>query len=138
MKGDLTTRDRKGQSACASAPSFRMEVQLHDLLMKGKRGSRLLQIDLPQTLPEPIFPQRPEALGDVRLDAVARPNKDHPYQRRWTAPLIYRAMRGWLFPYIRSRVLPGTFTRSLPICSPSGNATSIVTIAGPSTTGSKA
>lgn len=27
-----------------------------------------------------------------------------PARRHWTVPLIYRTMRGWLFPYVRSRV----------------------------------
>ena len=32
-----------------------------------------------------------------------------PEKRDWTLPQVYRTMRGWLFPYIRSRVLPGDF-----------------------------
>jgi MoaA/NifB/PqqE/SkfB family radical SAM enzyme len=32
-----------------------------------------------------------------------------PARRHWTKPLIYRALRGWLFPYIESRLLPGEF-----------------------------
>jgi len=30
-------------------------------------------------------------------------------RRKWTAPLVLRAMNGWLFPYVRSRMLPGPF-----------------------------
>jgi sulfatase maturation enzyme AslB (radical SAM superfamily) len=29
--------------------------------------------------------------------------------RHWTPGQIYHAMRGWAFPYIKSRVLPGNF-----------------------------
>src|SRR5206468_8599384 len=32
-----------------------------------------------------------------------------PYARRWRAPDILRTMNGWLFPYLKSRVLPGDF-----------------------------
>jgi MoaA/NifB/PqqE/SkfB family radical SAM enzyme len=32
-----------------------------------------------------------------------------PQKRHWTSSEIYRTMRGWLFPYIRSRVTPGDF-----------------------------
>ena len=54
------------------------------------------------TLPEPKFPQHPELLND--------PGPAVPPERRdWTAPEIYRKMRGWLFPYVRSRVYPGDF-----------------------------
>ena len=35
--------------------------------------------------------------------------KPDPHRRRWTAPLVIRCLRGWLTPYIRSRVLPGDF-----------------------------
>lgn len=31
------------------------------------------------------------------------------WRRQWGARPIYRAMRGWLYPYVRSRVLPGDF-----------------------------
>jgi len=53
-------------------------------------------------LPEPVFPQYPEKLSDP---GPGRP----PEKRDWTLPLVYRAIRGWLYPYIRSRILPGDF-----------------------------
>ncbi len=53
-------------------------------------------------LPEPIFPQFPEKLND--------PGPEAPLQyRKWGAKEVYRKVRGWMFPYIRSRVLPGDF-----------------------------
>jgi MoaA/NifB/PqqE/SkfB family radical SAM enzyme len=61
-------------------------------------------------LPEPVFPQHPELLVEDHpheLDPRAHP--ENPYRRRWALPLIYRAMRGWLFPNLKSRVLPGDF-----------------------------
>src|SRR5581483_10096860 len=53
-------------------------------------------------LPQPVFPHYSEKLSDPG-PATA------PEHRDWTLPLIYRKMRGWLFPYLRSRVLPGDF-----------------------------
>jgi len=93
-------------------PSFRLDVHLHELLMKPApaRGPLLLaeQTAEPEVFPEPVFPQHPELLAaddnyeeNLRL---ARANKRH-----WTAPMVYRAMRGWLFPDIKSRVLHGPF-----------------------------
>jgi MoaA/NifB/PqqE/SkfB family radical SAM enzyme len=86
-----------------SSPRFRVDVQLHDLLMnKDRRTSLLPKPAEPLTLPDPVYPQHPELLDVPDLEGI-------PDQRKWTAPLVYRAMRGWLFPYIRSRVLPGDF-----------------------------
>jgi MoaA/NifB/PqqE/SkfB family radical SAM enzyme len=52
-------------------------------------------------LPEPLFPQRPELLSS------------HPWpgdrERHWTPAQIYHAFRGWAFPYVKSRLLPGDF-----------------------------
>jgi MoaA/NifB/PqqE/SkfB family radical SAM enzyme len=53
-------------------------------------------------LPEPPFPRRPELLGDADDEPVVQ-------ERHWPATLVYRKMRAWLFPYVKSRVLPGHF-----------------------------
>ncbi len=85
--------------------SFRVDVQLHDLLVNksGRGPQNLLPAPAePQTLPEPVFPAHPE------LQSLADPEV-FPDKRAWPAPLVYRAMRGWLFPYLRSRVMPGIF-----------------------------
>ncbi|HEY1221433.1 MAG: radical SAM protein [Bryobacteraceae bacterium] len=85
--------------------TFRVDVQLHDLLVnRNGRGpqSLLPAAGEPHTLPEPVFPGRPE------LQSVGDPEV-FPDKRDWSAPLIYRAMRGWLFPYLRSRTRPGIF-----------------------------
>jgi MoaA/NifB/PqqE/SkfB family radical SAM enzyme len=52
-------------------------------------------------LPEPAFPHRPELLTND-----PRPGDG---ERHWTPRQIYHAMRGWAFPYLKSRVLPGDF-----------------------------
>jgi MoaA/NifB/PqqE/SkfB family radical SAM enzyme len=41
---------------------------------------------------------------------LGTPGPDAPPERRhWNKEKVYRTMRGWLFPYVRSRVLPGEF-----------------------------
>ena len=93
-----------------AAPSFRLDVQLHELLTKAP-APRPLLLQAPgdkQTLPEPVFPQHPRLMAQddnyEEMLALARVNK-----RPWKSDKIYRAMKGWLFPYMKSRVLPGQF-----------------------------
>jgi MoaA/NifB/PqqE/SkfB family radical SAM enzyme len=94
-----------------SIAPFRLDVPLHDLLVK--RPARAMAAPPPTShpkgLPDPVFPLHPELLGEADEVIPDRDRNASPYQRRWTAPLVYRAMRGWLFPYIKSRVLPGDF-----------------------------
>jgi len=84
--------------------SFRLDVQLHDVLMKPAPRPPLPAPSQPQVLPEPLFPQHPE----LQVPVDHQPHVP-PARRKWTAPLILRAMRGWLVPYLRSRVLLGQF-----------------------------
>ena len=86
----------------APAPAkFRIDVAMHDLLM---HTSKAPVPPKPEglTLPEPVFPQYPELSNDPGPEVA-------PERRRWGRKNIYRASRGWLFPYVRSRVLPGEF-----------------------------
>ena len=75
--------------------------------MKPPEQSRLL---LPpptrkgQKLPAPVFPQHPELMSAPDGDFFPTNGK-----RSHKAKHIYRAMRGWVFPFIRSRILPGDF-----------------------------
>ena len=84
----------------ATAPKFRIDVDIHNLLMHS--APELVKPPVPKgmTLPEPIFPQYPEKLSDPGPETI-------PESRDWKWPEVYRKMRGWLFPYVRSRVLPG-------------------------------
>jgi len=85
----------------ASPAKFRIDVAMHDLLMHTSKPP-LVPKSEGLTLPEPQFPQYPERLKD--------PGPEQPPEKRqWSREEIYRKMRGWLFPYIRSRVLPGEF-----------------------------
>ncbi|MGA7240279.1 MAG: radical SAM protein, partial [Bryobacteraceae bacterium] len=92
------------QQAHKPKSTFRVDVQLHELLVqKNARPKSLLPNPVqPQTLPDPIFPSRPELVNLADPGTV-------PEKRSWQAAHIYRAMRGWLFPYVRSRVAPGDF-----------------------------
>ena len=56
----------------------------------------------PRTLPDPIFPRRPDLLRDDVNEPVVQ-------DRHWTGRQIYEKARSWLVPYIQSRVLPGEF-----------------------------
>jgi MoaA/NifB/PqqE/SkfB family radical SAM enzyme len=55
------------------------------------------------SLPEPVFPQYPELL---KARGVDRPPEK---PRKWSRAHMHRMANGWLFPYIKSRVLPGEF-----------------------------
>jgi MoaA/NifB/PqqE/SkfB family radical SAM enzyme len=84
----------------ASPAKFRVDVAINDLLMNAQPPSKPKENG--ERLPEPVFPHYP----DKQLD----PGPEEPPERRkWTAPQVLRAARGWLGPYLRSRVLPGDF-----------------------------
>jgi MoaA/NifB/PqqE/SkfB family radical SAM enzyme len=75
---------------------------IHDLLTNSSSPPPAPPEPKNLTLPEPVFPQYPELLKDPGPEFP-------PVKRRWSGKHIYRAMRGWLFPYVKSRVLPGEF-----------------------------
>ena len=83
-------------------PQFRIDVAIHDLLMNSSSRPPTPPEPRNLTLPEPVFPQHPELLKDPGPEFP-------PERRRWSRKDIYRAMRGWLFPYVKSRILPGEF-----------------------------
>jgi sulfatase maturation enzyme AslB (radical SAM superfamily) len=86
--------------------SFRLDVPLHSLLTKPQAPLPGLQpIGEPQRFPDPVFPQHPDLLGSIDEKADWNP----PDKRHWKPGQVYHAMRGWLFPYIRSRVTAGDF-----------------------------
>ena len=111
----------------STTTSFRIDVNVHNLLMNSDTDGPQIPVAQGLTLPEPVYPRFPEKLSDP---GPATP----PDRREWTMSQAYRSMEGWLFPYIRSRVLPGSSTRSLPTCSRHINATSTAGTAGHSTT----
>jgi MoaA/NifB/PqqE/SkfB family radical SAM enzyme len=86
----------------ATPAKFRIDVAIHDLLMNSAPKPPMPALVKGATLPEPVFPQYPEKLNDPGPETP-------PDKREWSKAEIYHKMRGWLFPYIRSRVMPGEF-----------------------------
>jgi MoaA/NifB/PqqE/SkfB family radical SAM enzyme len=86
----------------ATPAKFRVDLSIHDLSMDSAAHPPAPLAAKGLRFPEPIFPQYPELLNDPGPDAP-------PEKRQWKRKEIYRKVRGWLFPYIRSRILPGEF-----------------------------
>src|SRR5262245_3137946 len=86
----------------ASAPKFRIDSTLHDLLRHTPDTSPTPPTPSTATLPEAIFPRHPKLLANPGPEV-------RPQRRKWTTPQVLRTTRGWLVPYVRSRVLPGDF-----------------------------
>jgi len=86
----------------ATVPKFRIDPEIHGELMVSPPNAPQSPTAKGLTLPDPVFPQYPEKLADAGPEVP-------PEKRAWTLSQTYRAMQGWLFPYIRSRVLPGLF-----------------------------
>jgi len=85
-----------------ATPKFRIDVTINDLLTTASQRTPAPLQPKGLSLPDPVFPQHPDRLID--------PGPDFPPERRkWGLQDIYRTSRGWLFPYMRSRLLPGEF-----------------------------
>ncbi len=102
--GGLQTETKLG----ATNPEFRLDVQLHELLTgKTERPKVPPKPTGAETLPTPVFPQRPELIRD-HAAVLAEPHI--PAARRyWSPRLVYRAIRGWGVPYFQSRLMRGEF-----------------------------
>jgi hypothetical protein len=85
----------------STQPAFRIDVAINELLHSAVHPPTPPK-PKGAMLPEPVFPQYPELLS------VAGPAAP-PEKRQWTREQIMRKVRGWLVPYIRSRVMPGDF-----------------------------
>jgi MoaA/NifB/PqqE/SkfB family radical SAM enzyme len=83
-----------------AAPTFRIDVDINQLLVRSDPPVPPSSKGL--TLPEPVFPQFPEKLADPGPESP-------PGRREWSREQIMRKVRGWLVPYLRSRVMPGQF-----------------------------
>jgi MoaA/NifB/PqqE/SkfB family radical SAM enzyme len=86
----------------AATPRFRIDLDIHDLLTNTAQPQPKPALVLGKRLPDPVFPRFPEKLLDPGPATI-------PQTRDWTLPEVYRKMRGWLFPYIRSRIMPDGF-----------------------------
>jgi MoaA/NifB/PqqE/SkfB family radical SAM enzyme len=92
----------RGDLQMATAAKFRIDVAIHDLLMNSSQRPPAPAEAKGLTLPEPVFPRHPERLNDPGAEAP-------PERRKWGLKDVYRSSRGWLLPYVRSRILPGEF-----------------------------
>jgi len=88
--------------ASSSRSRFRIDVAINDLLVHSAQQPPAPPAPQGATLPEPVFPQYPELLSDPGPETP-------PEKRQWSREHIMRKVRGWLIPYIRSRVMPGDF-----------------------------
>src|SRR6266699_3584893 len=86
----------------ATAAKFRIDVAIHDLLMNSNQRLPAPAEARGLTLPDPVFPQFPGRLKDPGPETP-------PEKRKWGPKDVYRYSRGWLVPYMRSRILPGEF-----------------------------
>ncbi|MGH9827458.1 MAG: radical SAM protein, partial [Blastocatellia bacterium] len=80
-----------------TAPQVRVDVPLYNLLQKSSTRSKLEVPDIPQTLPEPVFPQHASTKDLKRKGFLYHSNNG------------IRAFQRWLVPYIKSRVLSDDF-----------------------------
>jgi len=85
-----------------ATPKFRIDITINDLLTTASQRPPAPLQPKGLSLPDPVFPQHPERLIDPGPDVP-------PEKRKWGLQDIYRTSRGWLFPYVRSRILPGEF-----------------------------
>jgi MoaA/NifB/PqqE/SkfB family radical SAM enzyme len=84
--------------------AHKLDVQLHELLMKpaARPAAPPPPVGAPQTLPVPPFPSRPELQQNKDKDEVPKDGK-----RKYGPRQVMHAIRGWAFPYLKSRILPG-------------------------------
>ena len=87
--------------ASSTQPTFRIDVAINDLLIHSTPKPQAPPAK-GAVLPEPVFPQYPELLADPGPETP-------PEKRRWSGEHLLRKARGWLVPYMRSRVMPGNF-----------------------------
>ena len=85
-------------------------IALKDLPVLGASNApRKVSSATPLSLPVPPFPRHPEKCGNVEPDPKLLPREGNPHRTSVTLPMIRRALRGWLYPYLGSRVKPGDF-----------------------------
>jgi MoaA/NifB/PqqE/SkfB family radical SAM enzyme len=81
---------------------FRIDVAINDLMRHSGGQPPAPPAPTGATLPEPVFPQRPDLLADPGPETL-------PERRRWSRKHTMRTVRGWLVPYLGSRIRPGEF-----------------------------
>jgi len=82
----------------ATAAKFRIDVAIHDLLMNSTKTP---------PMPAEAWANPPGARLSSIPDRLKDPGPETPPEKRkWGPKDVYRYSRGWLVPYVRSRVLP--------------------------------
>jgi hypothetical protein len=66
------------------SPRLRLDVPLHDLLTHTNLRRAVARSTNPEKLPDPVFPQYPELLGDDGLGPPIPPPKRHYTAERTT------------------------------------------------------
>ncbi len=84
-----------------TAAKFRIDVAMNDLLTNSS-VQPLPPEERGESFPEAVYPRFPERCSDPGPEVA-------PEKRKWTAGQLARSARGWLVPYLRSRLLPGNF-----------------------------
>ena len=82
---------------------------LRERLQTATPRAQLTLAGMPLRLPDPVFPQYPDKVGDVEPPAKYLPQPGHAYRTRASASYIAGALRGWLYPWVKAQVLPGPF-----------------------------
>ncbi len=100
---------KEPQSSPQHEAHFRLDARVHESLVHTATTTALLLNRDSLSLPEPVFPQFPELAGDVEPNPKYLPGNGNPYRSRITPFILKRAFRGWLYPYVRSRITPGDF-----------------------------
>lgn len=102
-------RDQERYPTIPTQP-FRIDVPLHALLKDADSRPASKLLPQGQLLPEPEFPRHPELLHEIDAEDIAA--HEHVLRngrRQWTAAQIFSTMKGWMFPYFKSRIRRGDF-----------------------------
>jgi MoaA/NifB/PqqE/SkfB family radical SAM enzyme len=89
---------------------FRLDVPLHAILKEAAPRPKAQATAQGKTLPDAEFPQHPELLHEIdAADIAAHEHVLRIGRRQWGPSQILRCMRGWMFPYFKSRFRRGDF-----------------------------
>jgi MoaA/NifB/PqqE/SkfB family radical SAM enzyme len=96
-------------SADSGSESNHTSDPLRVHLQAAASRQQFVVTDVPLSLPDPVFPLYADKMGDVDPPAKYLPQPGHNYRTRVGREAIAGAFRGWLYPYVKSQVLPGPF-----------------------------
>lgn len=89
---------------------FRIDVPLHDILQNSSKAAPEERKPQAQSLPVPEFPVQPQLLRAIdATDIATHEEVVRTGRRHWGPDKILHTMKGWMFPYFKSRVRQGDF-----------------------------